>query len=290
VRVQEVITEGLSPVVYYYRSLRSAKNILETGNFELSSILGSIEQQYAPKGYPYFLSTTRTRYGGFHSNVVGRSGVLFVLDGRWYSSKYPAKSVDYWQERGNLILGRSSEAEDRIFSKEPTMSIGGVKELHVYVNTKEDEMDTFNARARQVLLLAKKMNIPAYFYTDSKAWLNFDKRNLGDISTLTGQPHVSRRVSTHKGYLRPWLELILRKEKDTLSKKANDIQHDLRYTYDLEKQARFLALDMGNARKPDSGPDRENAVKIIRFMQQNKFNTLRELIDYLKEKWHPEEK
>jgi hypothetical protein len=290
VRVKEIITEGLSSVVYHYTSMSAAKNILETGNFELSSSLGSVEQQYAPKGYPYFLSTSRTRHGGYHTNVVGRQGVIFVMDGRWYSSKYPAQPLDYWKERGNLLPGRKSEAEDRIFSKEHTISIGGVKEIHVYANTADDITDTVKARARQVLLLAKKMNIPAYFYTDPKAWLNFDKRNLGDISTLTGQQYLGRRVSVHKGYLHPWLQLMFAKNKEQLDKEAKNIMYDLNYTYDLESQTRRLAIDMGNARKPDSGPDRENAVKIIRFMQQNKINTLRELVDYLKEKWHPTQK
>lgn len=222
-RAKELINERVSSIVYHYTPLAQAKNILSTGNFELSSSLGSVEQQYQPKGYPYFLSTTRTRRGGYHANSLGNSGVLFVLDGDWYNRHYKSSPIDYWQERGKLLPGRSSEAEDRIFSKEPTISAAGIRQVHVYVNP-DKVTDTIKARARQVLLLAKKLDIPAYFYTDPQDWINFDKRNLGDIKVLTGQEHLGGYTSTHKGYLYPWIELLYAKTKDQLDKKSKRYQ------------------------------------------------------------------
>lgn len=286
-RAKELINERVSSVVYHYTPLGPAKNILSSGNFELSSSLGSVEQQYQPKGYPYFLSTTRTRRGGYHTNVLGNSGVLFVLDGDWYNRHYKSSPVDYWQERGKLLPGRSSEAEDRIFSKEPKMSAGGVKQVHVYVNPAE-VTDTIKARARQVLILAKKLNIPAYFYTDPQSWINFDKRNLGDVKLLTGQEHLGGYTSTHKGWLSPWVELLYAKSKDQLGKKANDIRFSIAYSnkYNVKQGAQGLATDMSNARKPGSGRDRENAVKIINFMRENKLETLYDFVNYLADKWN----
>jgi hypothetical protein len=291
VRASELLNERVSSIVYHYTPLASAKNILSSGNFELSSSLGSIEQQYQPKGYPYFLSTTRTRRGGYHANNPGNSGVLFVLNGDWYNRHYKSAPIDYWQERGNLSPGRSSEAEDRIFSKEPAMSIGGVTEIHVYVNP-EKVTDTIKARARQVIILAKKLGLPAYFYTDPAAWMSFDKRNLGDIKVLTGQEHLGGYTSTHKGWLSPWVELLYAKTKDQLGEKANQIRYGLAYAndYNLKQSAQGLANDMSNARKPGSGKDRENAVKIINFMRKNKLDTLSDFVSYLSNKWKPAQK
>lgn len=290
-RASELLNERVSSIVYHYTPLASAKNILSSGNFELSSSLGSIEQQYQPKGYPYFLSTTRTRRGGYHANNPGNSGVLFVLNGDWYNRHYKSAPIDYWQERGNLSPGRSSEAEDRIFSKEPAMSIGGVTEIHVYVNP-EKVTDTIKARARQVIILAKKLGLPAYFYTDPAAWMSFDKRNLGDIKVLTGQEHLGGYTSTHKGWLSPWVELLYAKTKDQLGEKANQIRYGLAYAndYNLKQSAQGLANDMSNARKPGSGKDRENAVKIINFMRKNKLDTLSDFVSYLSNKWKPAQK
>lgn len=290
-RAHELLNERLSSVVYHYTPLAPAKNILSSGNFELSSSLGSIEQQYQPKGYPYFLSTTRTKRGGYHANNPGNSGVLFVLNGEWYNRHYKSAPIDYWQERGKLLPGRSSEAEDRVFSKEPTMSIGGVTEVHVYVNP-DNVTDTIKARARQVIILAKKLGLPTYFYTDPQSWMSFDKRNLGDIKVLTGQEHLGGYTSTHKGWLSPWVELLYAKSKDQMGEKANQIRYSLAYAndYKLKQSAQGLATDMSNARKPGSGKDRENAVKIINFMRQNKLDTLSDFVGYLANKWKPAQK
>jgi hypothetical protein len=291
-RASEIISESLSSIVYHYTTLLAAKNILTTGNFELSSAFGSVEQQYAPKGRPYFLSTTRTRRGGYHANSIGYQGVLFVLDGNWYNRHYKSSPIDYWQERGKPLPGRSSEAEDRIYSKEPAMSIGGVKEVHVYVSNNKDVRDAVKARARQILILAKKQGIPTYFYTDPNAWLNFDKRNLGDLSILTGQESLGARTSTHQGYLYPWIELIFSRDKEQLSKKANELRYSVvnDNAYYINDSVRGLSTEMANARKPNSGIDREHAVKIIRFMQQNKLTTLTELVNTIADKWKAKQK
>jgi hypothetical protein len=295
VRAKELINERASSVVYHYTSFIPARNILSTGNFELTSAMGSLEQQYAPKGYPYFLSTTRTRRGGYHTNSLGRHGVLFVLNGDWYNRHYKASSVDYYQDRNPMSTaasGRSSEAEDRIFSKEPTMSIGGVKEIHVLVGEgTTSASDSVKARARQILILAKKQNIPAYFYTDVTAWLNFDKRNLGDISLLTGKEDISKvnlaNKSTYKGYLYPWIEVMSAKNKNQLGTKAREIWYNLTFTnaYGLDDAIRGLANSMSNARKPNSGIDRDHVVKLIDFMNKNKLTTVSQLVQFLAKKW-----
>ena len=94
----EFLTETLSRIVYHYTRLPAAAKIMQTGDFQLSSDLGSIEQQYSPKGYRYFLSTTRTKTGGYH-NSIGSDAVLFVLDGNWFNQHYISKPIDYWLNR-----------------------------------------------------------------------------------------------------------------------------------------------------------------------------------------------
>jgi hypothetical protein len=282
------LSEGISPIVYHYTRARTARNILSTGEFQLSSTLGSVEEQYAPKGYPYFLSTTRTRRGGYHY-FVGSDAVLFVLDGTWYNRHYKGAPVDYWLNRDHLKSNhRPHEAEDRIFSKDPKMSAKGVTAIHLYVSS--DAEPQTRAWARQTLILAKRMGIPAYFYTDKEAWKNQDTRKMGDVSVLKGQDTTRGYVSSHNGYLIPWIELVNAKDKSQLSKKADALRYSLQYSYDKESAAQGLANDLSNARKPESGADREHAVNIIRYMQANKLNTVKDLVNNLTDKWKSVEK
>ena len=62
---EEIVAEGATSVLYHYTGTPNALRILQSGVFELSSVTGNrSEEQYAPKGYPYFFSTTRSRING----------------------------------------------------------------------------------------------------------------------------------------------------------------------------------------------------------------------------------
>lgn len=282
------LLESLSPVVYYFRRVESAKNIMTTGQFQLSSSIGSVESKYAPKGYPYFLSTTRTRHGGYHDAVVWQ-GVLFVLDGQWYNQRYPSSSVDYWSNRDPMQSHhRRHEAEDRIFSREPTMPADGIRAVHVYVNP--DAEPHLHAAARQLLIAAKTKQIPAFFYNDVKAWRNFDTRHQADVRTLKGQERTGGRTSRHPGYLRPWIELIRSPNREQLSKEADEIRYGMMYNpYRVKDVVAGLNNSLNNARKPDAGPDRGHAVAIIKYMRDHKLNSVDQLVQHLADRWQAQD-
>jgi hypothetical protein len=51
------IAERATTVLFHYTSVLSALRILQSGEFSLSSVTGNkSEEQYAPRGYPYFLT------------------------------------------------------------------------------------------------------------------------------------------------------------------------------------------------------------------------------------------
>ena len=279
-RAQDLF-EAISSRVFHYTRAGAAAKILSSGEFELSSTLGAgWEQQFAPKGYPYFLSTTRTRSGGYHQSV-GSDAVLFELDGNFYNQRYPGRAVDYWNNRNpSQAHHRSHEAEDRIFSRDPAVP-AAITRMDVYVSP-EAEPDTL-ARVRKIALLAKKRGIPVRLFTDADAWRLGDERKQADVSILRGQ-EPSRRNYPSRRYLKRWIELISVNRQNQLSKAADSIRYDLMYTYDKASAAKSLDNDLSNARKPDSS-DRPDAVKIIRYMQSNGLSTVRELVDHLAEKW-----
>jgi len=283
-RFKELLTERISSIVFHYTNLFAATKIISSGEFELSSTLGTdVESAFAPTGYPYFLSTTRTMTGGYH-DYVGSGAAIFVLNGDWFNKRYPGKAVDYWQNRDpKLAAHRRHEAEDRIFSKDPTIPIGGVESLHVFL--REDADARYRQLTRRLLIAAKTKNIPAYFYTDETAWRRLDTSKQGSVTVLTGGDEPKGYTRGHRGYLMPWMELLFGRDKTKLSKKANSLLYSLNYSYDRTSSRQGLATDLSNARKPNSGPDREHAVKIAQYMRKNKLADLAALIDNIKQRW-----
>lgn len=292
-RIHELLTESLSRVAYHYTNFSAGLKILTSGKFELSSSLGAqAEQEYMIKGKPYFLSTTRTKLGGYHHSGLASRGVLFVLDGDWFNQHYTSKPIDYWGNRG--VTGpdhRASEAEDRIYSSKPTIPIAGVTSVHIFLEPKEaSDKDTeydnnMRALAREMLIQAKTRGIKAYFYTDRSAWLNLDTKKTSSVTSLSGPRKTSSYRGMHRTpYLKYWVELLQAQTPEQLSKEAKKIHYDLArgYTRDIEHR---LNIDMSNARKPDSSADREYAVKIIKLMRQHRLNNLKELTQYLSDKW-----
>lgn len=286
------LDESLSSIVYHYTGIYPALKILTSGEFELSSTTGSVEKQYAPKGYEYFLSTSRTKTGGYHA-IIGSSAVLFVLDGNYYNQKYPSKSIDYWGNRDPAqAYGRRHEAEDRLFSKTPSIPIAGVTAMHILV--KESAEPHTRAYARKAMISAKQQGIPAYLYSDEKAWRSLDTNQTVAVGLLQGQEAQGRNGRRHRGYLMPWMEVLQAKEVSQLSPKAKSLARDLSrslenvklgYLRGRDDMVRGLDNEMSNARKPNSGADREHAVKIISFMRKNKLQTTTDLIDLLSKKW-----
>ena len=284
-RANEFLIERATSVVFHYTGTNAALKILQSGNFELASVTGNrSEEQYAPKGYPYFLSLTRTITGDYH-RYVGTSGVMFKLNGDWLNNRYVVKPIDYWDRAWLHSDGtRSRESEDRLFSKEPTVPITPVTEVHVLLK----EQDEFRSPiTRQIMISAKKQNIPVYLYTDESAWRLLDKRKSIQPSqakdVLKGQPTkgYSRKPTD---FVKPWIELIEKDREEYLSDRAKRQLKNLLW-YPDPSGDHNIGVDLSNARKPDAG-DRASAVKLIKYMNDNGIKNTTQLKNYIVDKWN----
>lgn len=285
--INSILSEGVSSVIYHYTSsVFTAVSILQTGKFELTNILGSpAELQYAPKFHHYFLSTTRTRHGGYHQNV-GSSAVLFQLDGEFYNTRYRSSPVDYWGDRNPQHPGsyKRSEAEDRIFSKQSAIP-AKITAVDVYVSL--DASDNIKSQARKLLLLCKLKKIKCYFFTDKNAWQMRDLSGIGDIKILSGTEHTgSSRLS--KGYIGKWIELMQASKKSQLSSKAKDILYHIDSPFYRKDMITSLKTDFYNYSRASfslGSKDWHRIQRITEFMRKNKLNSIKEFVEFMAKKW-----
>ncbi len=293
---QQILSEAHSSILYHYSSLYNASEILRSGKFHLSSTSGNpSEKAYAPEGYPYFLSTSRTRVGDY-SRFVSNSGVMFVLDGTRISAHYPVRPIDYWERAWLHSNGsRSRESEDRIFSKKSTMPLSIISEIHLLL--KEPEVNRGqSARARQLMIDSKKRNIPIYLYKDEKAWRFQDTRKAVPPSEakelLSGAqrlPYQVKPLRGVKGYGRSsildWIELIRKPTTQPLTKNAEKLLYDVKYAFGARDTAR-IENDLFNAKKP-TDTEYTLSVKLTDYLTRNNLS-ISDLIKMLKHKWKKE--
>ena len=284
------LDEAASSMLFHYTgSVGAALNILKNNEFALSISTGTVEAQYAPKGYNYFLSATRSKVGGYHQ-LVGDTAVMFNLDGNWFNKRYPVKAIDYW---AGMYRGvRHSESEDRIFSREPSIPADAITAIHILLKEKGEYA---SPTTRQLMILAKKRGLPTYLYTDDTAWRLQDTRRALPVSAakdiLSGIKRTNFYVSSSnfgKRMLGPWLELIFKKKRSELSKKANDLRYSLTY-WNGGQFSDDLGLrnEISNARKPGNSGYAE-ANKIIAAMRKIGASDVKDLLMFLHKKWDAE--
>ena len=287
-REQEFLTEGATDILYHYTGTSSAAKIFQDGAFKLSRTTGNpSEESYAPPGYPYFLSTSRSKTGDYH-RWVGTGGVMFVLNGQWFGQRYPVKPIDYWERSWQHSPDRTREAEDRVFSKESEIPLGGVTAVHVLLKEQDESRSPLT---RTILIEAKKLGIPTYLYTDEAAWRLQDTRKTVSVASagdlLAGPQSAGRMQRPMRGIagygrnsLMDWLEIIMKQPGQPLSKSADKLRYNIRYYGDMGGQ---LKNDLFNAKKP-SANDYELAGKLAAYMTKNKL-TPEQLMNQLKKKW-----
>ena len=286
-RAHEFITEGLSSKLYHYTTIPHALSILKDGAFKLASVVGSShEHTINPTKYPYFLSTTRTKHGGYHDPYD--QGVMFNLDGNYYQQHYKGMPVDYWGDKHlQHKYGRKHEAEDRIVSKSPSIPVDGVSEIHIFLSEKLEKDSKIPQYARNLMILAKQRGIKCFIYTDKSAWMN--QQTAASVGIKQHPSLQGKNIPSyyrHNKYGDPvdrWMELISKNSTVSLSPRANDTLKNILYYYQPGRTMN-ADIDFSNARKPNSS-GYNSLVKVIKFMQQQGYTSVADLVSHLHNKW-----
>ena len=129
--------------LYHYTNVGNAINICAYDKF-----IASEDDGHNPKGYEYYISTTRQRNAltGYPTGMLGDDLVRFVFDGTslnkfkivpldWGKAKgraikknWPAGGEDFDKNITSIMLQTNVESEDRILLKKPE-----VNDIHKYI-------------------------------------------------------------------------------------------------------------------------------------------------------------
>lgn len=287
------IFEAATSVLYHNTGLYSAAKILESGYFQLTASAGtSSELMFHKPGKFYYLSTTRSKVGDYTLHNYHIEGVVFNLNGDWLNHHYQSAPVDYWERSWARSGGvRTSEMEDRIYSKNPTIPLPNpptklITSIHILFEIDKidpDKDENRILRLRRVLSGAKKQGIPVYVYKTPNDWLTQNPRKrigTGSLIQLMKPEKPEKPWPRYsRDYFKDYRELFYKDNIDKLSPSAKKLMWKV-YQYPHEIKT-SLEADIHNQRtKGDPG-----LIKLLQIFNKLSIQSPKEFAQYLDNKW-----
>lgn len=289
-----------SDIVYYYTSLDALMKIVSSDSVMLSTAVSSRSERSYSK-YPYFLSTTRHRAGGYHVNNR-HSGVLLTLDGRKLRHKYKIAKVDYNRPMYTDETRRAqhSEAEDRFLSYDSEIPnfLSYVTAIDFFIFNGKFETKAERSTLIKVSALAKRRKIPSIVYTYRPDFISGDKKYAAPLIKFLTKVKSdvvvkkNRYLTDKKQSTKVLVELIRATSRDQLSKEA---RYFLDKTSPLNKIRRDgsikLLLSSGSdvddllSGLVDAQKQRKYFNFVMKWMRSKKISTYEQLAAILYKKW-----
>jgi hypothetical protein len=290
-------------------------SILQDNAIKLGFVGGTYADQQVNRGYPFFLSTMRQKYGNYArkgtegNNKAINTDTIINLDGRNLTSAgFKLFSVDYWG-----MGPEASEQEERIASTkdEITPLEKFVKAVHIYVNTNPSNLDKnwkigianphTVERFHKISDIAKTSKFPIYFYIAGNEEYFKAQRTERAIRSLDGvlpEPKWEPADIEHKQWLaqrqpdrdnratqvlRAFLDIYYEKEIDADKHPWSSVMKwVLFYPRDAHSQ---ISADIHNLKKDHPPIFRE----FVEIMKKQGFKTVKEMINFVikreGEKW-----
>lgn len=301
-KLLNIISEGVSDILYHKTHFHDAYEILKTDKFKLSTPVGSSADAKGDK--LYFFSTARNLSSSYFT--VGDYTVIFKLDGRKLGANHKGMPVDYWGARST---GKAAEEEDRIVTDSPFIENATkyIDELHIllphtfekefnYMDERELAMklgreptdkelndhrgkrllgkidNDYSSILRKVIILCKKNNIEFFAYISEKdmKYMQTSKAlNLTDIDLDGKRDNDSYYSRKRRGYVEDVLELYYNPNNESkLTKPAKKYKDNLvRYLYGVESVEDFkkeiYAMDIFRSLDADIHNNRSSGLKSI---------------------------
>jgi hypothetical protein len=286
-KLKDLLTEVHLQDLYHATNHGVLINILKDNAVKLAFAGGTDSDQRLNRGKQYFLSTMRQKYGNYAQRSNDFYDVIVHINGRAATAAgFKVYPVNYWG-----AIGVDSEQEERIVGDKDELTPLNkfVIDIYVLIDIKVKHSFTLE-RYHQLFELAKKANVPIYFYTDVPAFRSQRKeKSVKDPELLVGQPEWSKDDLAHKAWaatrdpedrrsskiLKSFLKIYHEQPIDREKYPDKNVMNwILYYPHDAYSQ---IATEIHNLKKDHPPIFRE----IVDIMKKHGFTTVRELVKFV---------
>ena len=162
----DLLTETHLQDLFHATGETNLLQILKDDALKLAFAGGTAADLSYNKGYQFFLSTMRQKYGNYARDIGGKSGyiknhVVIHLDGNALTAAgFKVFPIDYWGQGPEY-----SEQEERVVANkdEITPLKKFVKDIHVYISPELKHQPTISG-IHEISNLAPERGVKVYFY------------------------------------------------------------------------------------------------------------------------------
>ena len=298
-----LLTEGVSPILYHNTSVNRLAKILELDEFVLASDMGTSADKNlnGHKFKPFYLSTSRIKYGGYARSLGEDYLSCIVLDGKKLSERLSGSPVDYWGKefRGDITDNpnqedrylRNNENEDRLFSTEGILKDAHkyIKEVHVMyckpyaiLQDNNQEFKTLSETEKEeaykaidwykaITIHCDMYSIPLFFYTDFADFKVQNKRK-------------ARTNKSRESELTFVLRFLKANSKDELDERTQKRLSN--YVWDSRDVTISLENHIHN--KKGDRTETQKLQQVVKIMNKLKIHTIKDLVLYIRNKFKEE--
>lgn len=279
----EILSEGLSDVLYHFTSEHRLIDIINQDKFILTASVGTQAErglELSTKNQKlYYLSTSRSRQGDYALNNI--KGVFLELDGRELGYKYEGAPVDYWGREFRKVNPRKHEMEDRLYSNDPEIPNAHkyIKSISILVEPKPDEklkeddwlewMSNLRELARTVIPYSEKYDIPVYLYDNASDFYTGNKKKSITTDYLRGMRETLLTGS---------VKLLKRSPSDT--KNLDKDEHEVLRRIDYHDYVNSLNVEIHNNKAAGSWK-RWAVDELIKEMRRLKLKSTQDVMLYI---------
>jgi hypothetical protein len=292
------ILESLSSIVYHFTDCNNLYKILKGGKLQASLPLGTSSDMLQNKQHYYFISFTRSKDTSYRRNTC------LVMDGDGLNRKYKGEAINYWGAAFTTLTKKTKniEAEDRLYLNDPYIPVYPyLKEVHMFYFT-----DSVYHRKYVQLIggLCQEHNIPCFIYNDQKEFLILNKRKVVDPSAVTYNPSEPEEeykslyggVSKNLQYLYMLLKISPAdlekikktsywKKDDYFAKSLSRFLYAVKHYYSNQRSDEITQIENDIHNDKNDPRVRPFLDKIIQLMKKNKLRTIKEVFEFLHNKW-----
>lgn len=229
-KISELLTEGLSPVLYHATGIDRAISILRANAIKATPVVG-VDRDSDVNGDARganFVSFARSRTGGYIHSVPSSLTVCFEFDGRALQSNYSGKAVDYFSVK-NSRSRVQFELEDRVITHDAE-----IKNIQRYIDVihviYSDLPDS------SLMDLASAINREPLFYLNQLV----DLSRIGRGHKIVVWGSIKDFKTRSKGQSAPLVTFLKQATGDRVKKKIDPlVDIDVTYVHRRKLQTEF---------------------------------------------------